>query len=193
MSKSVKYIKLDSFMTKAEETLYRLMLDTFNKNLKCIHKSVLIFAKPRLADLIEVNPTMDKESRDKAFYSIAYKHIDYAVLDKETLEILFTVELDDNTHNSESRIYRDEFVDSALKECSITLFRVTKSIKFVSASDLSEMTDYLMSQYKPICNICGEQMHFKKSTRNFNYGHRFYGCSARESYNKGCQNSIDIE
>lgn len=183
------YFARDRLMTRAEEKLYRLMLKSINSRLKCINKSVVIFPKIRLADIIDTHRSLDKSY----LYKIAYKHIDYTICDSESLDVITTVELDDDYHNMDSKIARDKFVDETLRYCGVQLFRVGQAIDTVTDSTISNIVDYVISSYCPVCPVCQGIMEFKKSGRRSNYGHRFFGCKNWKPNGEGCNCSIDID
>ncbi len=183
------YFARDRLMTRAEEKLYRLMLKSINSRLKCINKAVVIFPKIRLADIIDTHRSLDKSY----LYKIAYKHIDYTICDSESLDVIATVELDDDYHNMGSKIARDKFVDETLRYCGVQLFRVGQAIDTVTDRTISNIVDYVISSYCPICPVCQGIMEFKKSGRRSNYGHRFFGCKNWKPNGDGCNCSIDID
>ena len=92
--------------------------------------SLTVMTKVRLADLI--TPIAQSKTSDfySAFNSIRSKHIDFVIC-ATNLKILFTVELDDRSHNKPHRISRDTFVDNVLTEAGIPIFR------FISARQYS--------------------------------------------------------
>jgi len=53
------------------------------------------------------------------------KTVDYVIADKESLETLMVIELDDYTHRWESRQKRDEFVNKLFADFEVRLERVT--------------------------------------------------------------------
>lgn len=95
----------------------------FYKNLRPIvdRYNLQILAKVRLADLIEVDGGLDRNTRFRYFNKIKSKHIDFVIADD--MKVLLLIELDDNSHNSEDRIARDKFVDKALEVSGYTLIR----------------------------------------------------------------------
>ena len=157
------YFARDRLMTRAEEKLYRLMLKSINSRLKCINKSVVIFPKIRLADIIDTHRSLDKSY----LYKIAYKHIDYTICDSESLDVITTVELDDDYHNMDSKIARDKFVDETLRYCGVQLFRVGQAIDTVTDSTISNIVDYVISSYCPVCPVCQGIMEFKNCTPQY--------------------------
>lgn len=89
---------------------------------RALEQRVRIYAKVRLADLIQVRPNQAQRSSRRAFGAIACKHIDYVLCD-DAHRILCAIELDDRSHQAVERRRRDEFVDAALKAAGIPLLR----------------------------------------------------------------------
>lgn len=75
-------------------------------------KGYVICPKVRLLDIIE--PKRGEQKYKTLFYKIQAKHIDFLICDKD-LHIKAIIELDDNSHNQQSRKERDEFVDMILR------------------------------------------------------------------------------
>lgn len=90
----------------------------FYKQLQKIaeEKNLIPLAKVRLADFIEVS---NKSEYMKYFAKIRSKHIDFLLLDKETLKIVVAIELDDNSHSNE----KDEFKNKLFEQINIPLIR----------------------------------------------------------------------
>ncbi len=98
-----------------------------------------ILAKIRLADLVEVEEMADKKKWYRYFNQIKSKHIDFAVA--RNMEILFLIELDDRSHEEESRQKRDIFVNAVLEKTGYQLLRVHHDAEGV-AEVLDEMRKY---------------------------------------------------
>lgn len=90
----------------------------FYKQLQKIseEKNLILLAKVRLADFVEVT---SKSDYMKYFAKIRSKHIDFLLLEKETLEIVTAIELDDNSHSNE----KDEFKNKLFEQINIPLIR----------------------------------------------------------------------
>lgn len=90
----------------------------FYKQLQKIaeEKNLITLAKVRLADFVEVT---SKSDYMKYFAKIRSKHIDFLLLDKETLKIVVAIELDDNSHSNE----KDEFKNKLFEQINIPLIR----------------------------------------------------------------------
>ena len=75
-------------------------------------KGYVICPKVRLLDIVE--PKKGEKKYKTLLYKIQAKHVDFLICDND-MHIKAIIELDDNSHNSASRIERDEFVDTILK------------------------------------------------------------------------------
>ena len=106
---------------------------------KVVGNGYRIFAKVRLADIVEVNQGLSSSARQSAFNRISRKHLDFVICNARDLSIVGAIELDDKSHLKKGRRERDQFLDKALEAASIPMLRVkaqsTCSIKEVS-SDL---------------------------------------------------------
>ena len=72
-----------------------------------------ICPKVRLLDLVEPKKGTDGKQRQTLLNKIQSKHVDFAICD-EKLNVLLILELDDSSHDTETRKQRDTFVDSVL-------------------------------------------------------------------------------
>lgn len=82
--------------------------------------NLLIFPKVGLKDLFE---PINQYNYMYWFGKIAQKHIDFSIFDKQ-LNILFSIELDDKSHNSESAGKKDNFKDDVFLMNHIKLYRI---------------------------------------------------------------------
>jgi hypothetical protein len=114
---------------------------------KIVGERYRIFAKVRLADIIDVQRGLSASARQRAFNRIAGKHLDFIVCNANDLSIVGAIELDDKSHLKKGRRERDQFLDKALEAASIPMLRVkaqsTYSIKEVS-SDLDSTFKFSM-------------------------------------------------
>lgn len=96
----------------------------FYKELKIIadEMKLTVLAKIRVADLVEVDSTVNKGEWQKYFNKINKKHIDFALANPANLRIELLIELDDNSHN-ENQKYRDKFVDELYKKTGYLFVR----------------------------------------------------------------------
>lgn len=111
-------ISVDDYKSYKKKYLFTKNEFYFYKQLQKIaeSKNLLPLAKVRLADFVEVN---NKFEYMKYFAKIRCKHIDFLLLDKETLKIVVAIELDDNSHSNE----KDEFKNKLFEQINIPLIR----------------------------------------------------------------------
>jgi len=92
-----------------------------------------VFGKIRLADIIQTPKGLSDSSRTGAFNRICARHVDFAVCDPRTFEIIGVIELDDSSHGRESRRKRDRFVDEALTAAGLPFVRIAAQRSYVPA------------------------------------------------------------
>lgn len=167
-----------TLLTDAEKQLYHFMINNL-----CQRERLVIFPKVRLADIINVDTriTCDKTM----LYKICYKHVDFLICEKDLLEPLCVIELDDYTHESNSAKNRDMFVMQALAACKIPVARIRCKIIAIERSDLRYAEELINKAIAPPCPMCGKHM-IPKESRD---GHRFYAC---EDF-INCRYTIDID
>lgn len=96
----------------------------FYKELKPIadEMKLSVLAKIRVADLVEVDGSVNKSEWQKYFNKINKKHIDFALANPANLRIELLIELDDNSH-SNAQIERDKFVEELYKKTGYPFLR----------------------------------------------------------------------
>jgi len=83
-----------------------------------------VFAKVRLADVVEPSRNGSRSDWRRAFNSICAKPVDFVLCQKTSLKVVAVVELDDKSHERPDRRLRDALVDSALKDAGIPVLRI---------------------------------------------------------------------
>lgn len=99
----------------------------FYKKLKpvCDENNLHIIAKVRLADLIEVDKNkINNNEYMKYFSKIKSKHIDFVICSPENLKVIALIELDDKSHENETRIKRDNFINQICKTSNYNLIHM---------------------------------------------------------------------
>lgn len=96
--------------------------DAYNK-LKPIAQELgyTVFAKVRLLDLLE--PVKGNPKYKTYFYKVQSKHVDFVLCD-EKLVARYIIELDDSSHDTDSRKKRDEFVDQVVTSVGYKIIHV---------------------------------------------------------------------
>ena len=165
-----------TLLTNAEKQLYHFMSNYLDSK-----DRIVIFPKVRLADLIEVD---NKLTLDRAaFYKISSKHVDYVICEKNTLDVICVVELDDFYHEREDRKQHDLFVMQALYTAGIQTVRIKVPIKTIVKADLDYL-DYVINSFvAPECAYDNCKMVPQTNNRDH---HRFWSCPL-------CRSTIDID
>ncbi len=109
------YEQTDGLMSPAERCFFRVLEAVVADDFR-------LFAKVRLADVVQVKRTPDRRAWQFAFNKIQSKHLDFVAVDPIDMTVKFVVELDDKSHRKQSRQMRDELVDSILDEAGIPIF-----------------------------------------------------------------------
>ena len=107
---SKKYEKKEYLLTPTELKFY--------KALKLVTDELNLVICPQVSMYEIVN---NKEYKD--FNKISRKSIDF-VITEQNLKIKLCIELDDYTHNRQSRIYRDNFVNEVFKATNVKILRI---------------------------------------------------------------------
>ena len=160
-----------------------LQLFNFMQNNLCQIDRIVIFIKVRLADIAEVDNriTLSKDY----LWKITNKHVDFLICERDTLDIICAVELDDYTHENQAAKERDIFVMEVLDTVGVRTVRVKTRIRAIEKSDLALVDEYINRKLAPKCPYCGKQMYPKISRT----GHRFYAC---EDF-INCRRTVDID
>lgn len=105
------------FLTISEKELFQLLQEYI------IDKEILIFPQLHLSTLLEVNEN-NNDLLGK-FNWINKLYVDFVLFDKNTIQPLLVIELNDPTHFWNNRKARDEFVMKALNSNNINLLTFT--------------------------------------------------------------------
>jgi hypothetical protein len=127
------YVAADSLLTPAERSFFGVLQQALTPDYH-------LFAKVRLADIIELPRGLSGKRRYAAFNCISAKHADFVACDPQTFRIVGVIELDDGSHRAAKRQQRDQFMDSALAAASIPVLRVTAQRSY-SAATLREQAE----------------------------------------------------
>lgn len=110
------YVK-KNLMTKNEWAFYKQLKPIADK------LNYAIICKTRVADLIDIQKGLTKSEWQTAFNRINKKHIDFILCKPENLLPVLLIELDDNSHDTEKRKERDEFIEKVLNLTGYKLLR----------------------------------------------------------------------
>lgn len=104
------FTKKEYLLTQNELKFYKLLKQITDK------LELNLFCQVSMYELIKC-----KEYKD--FNRIKSKSIDFVITEKNC-KIKLCIELDDNTHNNQKRIERDNFVNKIFKETGVKLLRI---------------------------------------------------------------------
>ena len=104
-----------------------------------------VFGKVRIADLIKPG---NGAGRKTALNRIVGKHVDFVVCNARDLSIIGVIELDDKSHNEDSRQKRDAFVDKAFASAGIPITRFPAR----AAYSLSASKEPIQRSFKLVVN-----------------------------------------
>lgn len=117
-------------LTKNEWRFYKDLKPIANK------EKLTIIAKVRLADLVEVDSSrIQKNEYMKYFNSIAKKHVDFVLCNPDNLAVIELIELDDNSHNNNTRVVRDNMVDKILTGAGYKITHVNNITDYVAVKN----------------------------------------------------------
>ena len=111
------YVSCGSILTANELAFFKVLELVINGQWH-------IFTKVRLEDIINVKKGVERKTRNSFRGRIKSRHIDFVLCDKDTLEILMCIELDDRSHQSAKAQKADQFKNQALKDADLTLVRI---------------------------------------------------------------------
>ena len=82
-----------------------------------------IFAKIRVADVLEPRSGGGRQGWQRAFNCIAMKHFDFVLCDPDTCQTIAAIELDDSSHRAAKAKERDAFLNEACHSAGFPLIR----------------------------------------------------------------------
>ena len=111
------YIPRRYVITLNELKFYNILLEIAKE------LDLILFAQVSLYNILETKENLPYKIKQKYFYKICSKTIDFVLVDKTNCKIKLCIELDDNTHNRPDRIERDKFINKLFKDLEINLLR----------------------------------------------------------------------
>lgn len=114
-----KYSLKTSIVTPVEKWMYNVIQSELPENF-------LITPKIGMKDFIDI-----KKGKDfmRHFTHIAQKHIDFLICEKDTLSPVLGIEIDDSSHQKESRRDRDQSVDEIYNAIGLKVLHIPTKIK----------------------------------------------------------------
>lgn len=133
---ALPYRVRDDLLSPTELSFYRVLK-------MVIGARASLFIKVGLADVFYVaRPNENQSYRNR----IAQKHVDFLVCDAQTLKPLFSVELDDASHQRADRQERDSFVDQVFQAANLPLIHIAAQREYNVHDLAAKFEAYLPSQ-----------------------------------------------
>lgn len=103
-----------------------------------------VFGKVRIADVANVKTMSNRSAWQKAFNRISSKHFDFIICRSTDLSIVCAVELNDKSHQKNSRKLRDEFVAGVCNSISVPLVEINAQASY-SLQELKQRFDVILN------------------------------------------------
>ncbi len=113
---------VDSLLTTTEQKFYEA-LDM------AVDGRLLILSKIRVADLFNVS-SESRSARQKVFWSVACKHVDFVLAEADILRPVAAIELDDASHQRADRQERDRLIDNLFEKANLPLLRFPTAMTY---------------------------------------------------------------
>lgn len=107
--------KPKKILSEAEQSFYLVMSNYIT--------DAAIFPKVGLKEFLYIPGQKNKEYMSH-WARISQKHVDFLICDKKTMYIYCVVELDDKSHERQSRVERDKFIDDAMEQAGIPIVHI---------------------------------------------------------------------
>ena len=141
------YEKKTYMMTRNELYFYRALK-------KAVGDEYQIMCQVSLYQIIKTRP-MSPSDNQKAFNKISRKTLDFVLCDPSNMKTIAAIELDDSSHKRNDRIYRDQFLNQAMKDADVPLIRFPAKSSYTA--------DQVAQKISPLCQLPHEQKSMEQS------------------------------
>ncbi|SDK12438.1 DUF2726 domain-containing protein [Natronincola ferrireducens] len=191
------YAKRDDFLSPSELSFYKVLR-------QAVGEEILICPKVGLKEIFFVK-TRDRGGFSTYHNKIDRKHVDFLLCRTDNLQPICGIELDDTSHQKQSRIERDNFVEEVFETSNLPLLRFKNRVSY-TFSEVKESLDKVLNGIDikaaetaesisgeeltiPICPKCGIPMVKRTVSKGENKGKEFYGCPNFPR----CRETVDVE
>lgn len=154
----------------------------------------VICPKVRLGDVVYIQKGTDAKLRQSIQNRIHQRHVDFLLLDPNTLAPVLAIELDDKSHQSAAAQSRDLVKDKALKDAGLRMLRFPARATYTLAeieialtgnpapseqtqSDPAPETEPATNRSNTVlCPKCNTPMVIRQARKGSKSGTTFYGC-----------------
>jgi very-short-patch-repair endonuclease len=186
ISGDLPYRLRDDFLSPAEFSFYKVLSSV-------VGSRFTVQSKVRLADVFFVA----RPNENVAYFNrIAQRHLDFLVCDSATMKPLLGIELDDSSHQRDSRQERDEFVDKVFQAARFPLLRFSAQREYNTREIAERIAPFLKDKMvstspsqapsmppviaqdnaAPLCPKCNIPMVIRTVAQGEHKGKQFYGC-----------------
>ena len=185
------YQRLDTLFSSTERSFLGV-LDQVTKH------EYRVFAKVRVADVINPRKGLRKPEWQRAFNRISRKHFDFVLCNPSTLAVLCVIELNDKSHQEKSRQARDAFLQSVCEAAGVPLIMLDAKQSYAPADISAKIANAIVNTSRlrhplneqcsepmepddqltsPLCPTCTSPMIKRVAKGGENAGKEFWGCS----------------
>jgi ssDNA-binding Zn-finger/Zn-ribbon topoisomerase 1 len=192
------YQQVSAFLSEAELSFFGVLRQG-------VGDRGIVFAKVRIADVLETRRGLDNSERQTALNKIVSKHFDFVICANDSAKPLAAVELDDSSHQRKKQIARDKFVNCAARAASLPLIRVPAKNAYSIAQLREQLSAHLPpgvdvaldpddtepapAGKRPACPKCDLDMVRRQGKSGALAGKAFWGC---QHYPK-CRSVLPID
>ncbi len=137
-----QYRKHKALFTPAERSFLGVLDNAVSEQYR-------ILGKVRIADVITPEKGMTRQHWQNAFNKISAKHFDYLLCDKQTLDVIAAIELDDTSHKQAKTIARDQLVEDACRTARLPLIRFDAKRSYHVESVRTTIASTLEPNFEP--------------------------------------------
>ena len=177
-SEQLPYHLVDDFLSPAEVSFYHVLRQV-------VVEQATISTKVSLGDLFYAK-TGDRVENLRYRNKIDRKHVDFLLCDPGTMQPLMGIELDDASHNRQSRQERDVFVNQVFEVAGLPLVRVPAQASYAPREIAAQLESARLGRNSvpesstpdkvPLCPSCSVPMVVRTAKRGSHKGEQFYAC-----------------
>jgi hypothetical protein len=132
------YERTEKLFSAAERSFFGVLEQLFGDEYR-------VLGKVRLADIIRPRKGLSNSARTIALNRISAKHVDFAICDLQTLQVIGVVELDDSSHKRDSSRHGDSVKNKALAAAGVPIVRIAAQRSY-SPAEIREKVSVLFGR-----------------------------------------------
>lgn len=130
------YVKRKYLFSVAELKFFKLLKEIIGDN-------YYIFPKVRICDIVEPKNKGDYSN----FNRIKSKHVDFLLCTKNPITSKIIIELDDRSHNIQSRQDRDKFIDEVFANAEIPTIHIKVQYEYNKEDIIQKLQEAYQTKY----------------------------------------------